>query len=64
MSYMTPEQLRKIGDKMYPGRWQTYLARDIGVSVRQMARYAAGDTPIPEPVAKLIRIFSDQKKGK
>ena len=64
MAYMTRDELRQIGEKMYPGRWQTQLGRDLGISVRQMRRYAAGETPVPEPVAKLLRILESQHKEK
>ena len=62
MSGMTRDELKAIGERMYPGRWQTALAQDIGVTVRQMQRYASGESAIPEPAARLIRILAEQSK--
>lgn len=33
--------------------------RELGVSTRQAHRYANGHAPIPEPVARLLRLRSD-----
>ena len=46
------EALRKLGLTPYAA------APVIGVSIRQSLRYASGDTPIPEVVAKLVRAFA------
>ena len=54
MSYMNKNELKAIGENLYPGRWQTKLAADLGISLRQMARYAAGETSIPAPTARLL----------
>jgi hypothetical protein len=29
----------------------------LGVSLRQAQRFAAGETPVPRPVAKLLRLM-------
>ena len=33
------------------------IAAMLGISVRQEKRYSSGDTPVPEPVAKLLRLI-------
>ena len=33
------------------------IAAMLGISVRQEARYSAGQTPVPAPVAKLLRLI-------
>lgn len=40
---MTPEQLKEIGNLLYGERWQAPLARDLGVNVRTVARWATGE---------------------
>jgi hypothetical protein len=55
---MNATELRELGEKTYGWGWQTRLAREIGMSLRQVQRYAAGETPVPAPTAKLIRILT------
>ena len=45
---MTPADLRTIGALLYsnPG-WQTAMARDLGVAVRTVQSWLAGDRGIP-----------------
>ena len=54
---MTATELRELGKKAYGWGWQTRLARELGMSVRQVQRYAAGTTPVPAPTARLIEII-------
>lgn len=39
---MSDTVLREIGEALYGPRWQSDLARDLGVSDRTMRRWAAG----------------------
>ena len=67
---MTPTQLRTTGDRLAReqpdtygprgkvDRWQTVLAREIGVDASTIRRYLNGSRAIPEPTAKLIRILA------
>ena len=49
---MTPEQLRTIGEStLYPDRWQSALARILGINLRTLQRYASGESPIPPETA-------------
>lgn len=45
---MTPALLREAGEALYGERWQSDLARALGVEVRTVQRWATGDrTPAP-----------------
>lgn len=39
--------LRSAGEALYGPRWQTELARALGVSDRTVRRWVAGATPVP-----------------
>jgi hypothetical protein len=39
--------LHRVGAALYGERWQSGLARDLGVAVRTVQRWAVGDNPIP-----------------
>lgn len=51
---MTADSLRVIGEALYGDRWQTDLAAAIGVNVRTIRRWAAGE-PIPESRSAELR---------
>jgi transposase-like protein len=38
---MTPELLKRAGEALYGPRWQSALARDLGVSDRTIRRWVA-----------------------
>lgn len=45
---MTPATLRTIGELLYVEHgWQTAMARDLGVAVRTVQSWLAGDRGIP-----------------
>jgi hypothetical protein len=49
---LTPEHLRIIGESVLsPDRWQSPLARILGMNLRTLQRYASGESPIPPEVA-------------
>ena len=59
MSEKKKEVLIKSGQALYGERWQTDLARDLGLSDgRRIRQWLSGDRPIPEGVwndiAKLL----------
>jgi hypothetical protein len=60
-AWMTPAQyieaLRKLGLTPYAA------ALYIGISIRQSLRYASGESKIPGPVAKLIRMMLKEAKS-
>src|SRR6185437_628966 len=39
--------LSRVGEALYGGRWQTQLARALGVSDRQMRRWVSVEADIP-----------------
>jgi len=60
---MTNDQmlLRMAGEALYGPRWQSELARDLGVSDRTMRRWVAGDTALPPGVVgELLRLVADR----
>jgi len=48
-------QLAAHGERLFGPRWQTSLAKAIGVSARTMRCWKAGLVPIPPPAAIAIR---------
>lgn len=44
---MTPALLRQVGGALHGERWQTPLARELGVSDRTVRRWLAGDAVVP-----------------
>jgi len=45
---MNRPTIREIGEALYGPLWQSPMARDLGVAVRTVQRWAAGDTePAP-----------------
>jgi DNA-binding transcriptional regulator YdaS (Cro superfamily) len=53
---MTPISLLKAaGEALYGPRWQSDLARDLGVSDRTMRRWAGGADDLPAGVATDLR---------
>ena len=47
---MTPDLLRESGEALYGARWQSDLARDLGVSDRTVRRWAVGSFAVPAGV--------------
>lgn len=56
---MSRADLARIGEALYGPRWQSELARALGVSDRTMRRWAAGDYAPPpgarDDLAALLR---------
>jgi hypothetical protein len=44
---MTPDLLRKIGEALYGGRWQSALAHEFEINERTMRRWLSGMQPVP-----------------
>ena len=53
---MTPAQLATIGRALYGERWQSDLARALGLNARSVRRWAAG-AHIPEAKRDKIRFL-------
>lgn len=56
---MTAIQFRSALDRL--GASQTAIAPILGLSTRQMRRYAAGDAEIPRTVAIVLRLLMSGK---
>ncbi len=53
------ELLHAAGAALYGPRWQSDLARDLGVSIRTMQRWAAGQISPPRGIyVDLLRLVS------
>lgn len=51
--------LREAGEALYGPHWQSPLARDLGMALRTMQRYAAGSRPVPPGLwPELYRLLS------
>ena len=54
--------LSEIGEALYGPRWQSELARVLGVNIRTAQRWAAGDTtPPPGVYADLAKIAGERR---
>lgn len=62
---MTPrDTIEAAAALMYGGEWQSPLARDLGVAVRTVQRWARGDSPVPARVpAEIAAIASGWASG-
>ena len=53
------EQLARAGQLLYGSRWQSDLARALGVNDRRVRQWMAGERPIPPgiwaDIARLLR---------
>lgn len=50
-----------VGQALYGERWQSPLARDLGVSDRTMRRWVAGQFPVPVGVrAELVTLLKER----
>ena len=55
---MTRDELRLYCTQLYGAhRWQTALSRELEVNDRTVRRWAAGASPIPQPVAMCVRLM-------
>ncbi len=52
---MLRDELIAVGERLYGARWQSALARALGVSDRTVRRWLAGDRRISAPTALAIR---------
>ena len=53
-----------VGQALYGERWQSPLARDLGVSDRTMRRWAAGQFPVPAGVAADLLKLCEARAGR
>lgn len=58
---MRGDLLLKCGVALYGPRWQSDLARDLGVDDRTMRRWVAGDSAVPDGVnVDLLRLLTER----
>ena len=51
------------GRALYGDRWQSPLARDLGVADRTMRRWVAGSHPVPEGIAADLLKLVQERRG-
>ncbi len=57
----TPTVLAAVGRALYGERWQSALARDLGVADRTVRRWVAGATQVPTGVyVDLLRLVTER----
>jgi plasmid maintenance system antidote protein VapI len=62
---VTPDELVTLGQQLYGVRWQTPLARALGVNPRTLQRWVSGQNAIPDTVAadlKTLLAIATRKK--
>lgn len=57
---MTPKQLATVGKALYGERWQTELAIALGITDRNMRRWAKGTHAIPDNVRADLAIIVER----
>lgn len=59
---MTPADLRSLAAPLYGNHgWQSRLAREWGVAIRTVQRWASGVTPIHADTARRLRAFLEER---
>lgn len=59
---MTLDLLHSIGNALYGPRWQSELARDLGVSDRTVRRWSAGEHQVPDGIWWDLGIMMDDRR--
>lgn len=54
-------RLEAIGILLYGSRWQSDLAKALGVSDRQVRRWVAGDTKVPDRALLQIQAIAQKR---
>lgn len=57
---MTPQEMERLCKQHINPRWQTILARLLGLNARTIRRYATGELPFPEHNAMLLMLLIEQ----
>jgi len=61
---MTTDLLREVGEALYGSRWQSDLARALGVTDRTVRRWAAGEwQPAPAAWDAIIDLLKARGKA-
>jgi len=59
---MSREDLARLGGEIYGPGWQSRLARDLGLTVRQVQRYAGGQSAIPSDLGRRLVAALEAKR--
>lgn len=54
---MTPDELRSAGEAIFGSRWQTALARMLGVDPSSVRKMLHGSRPITTAMSRHIRLL-------
>ena len=57
----TPSGLETVGLALYGHRWQSSLARDLGVLPRTVRKWSSGEKPVPPRQWRYIAALLDQR---
>lgn len=58
-----PDALRKVGEALYGERWQTDIARDLGLSdARRVRQWLSNDRPIPAGVWADLNVLVNERR--
>jgi len=58
---MSSRLLQRVGEGLYGSRWQSDMARDLGVSDRTVRRWVAGaDDPKPGVYLDCLRLVTER----
>ncbi|MEC9346040.1 MAG: transcriptional regulator [Pseudomonadota bacterium] len=61
---MTPDTLQRVGECLYGERWQSDLARLLGLDSRRVRQWMAGERPIPPGIRReLIEALDHQRQA-
>jgi len=61
---LTPEQLRKIGERLYGNwGWQTKMAEALKVDSSTVRRWLSGKITIPGPAEVALALLMKEKSG-
>jgi hypothetical protein len=58
---MTPDQLAERGRVLFGPRWQSELARGLGVSDRTMRRWVSGSSAVPDGIVQKLEVMMEDR---
>jgi len=58
------KELRKSGEALFGQRWQTDIAKALGVDSRRIRQWVKGERPLPKTIDKNILTLLQQRQIK
>lgn len=59
---MGPKEFRKSGEVLFGPRWQTDIARALGVNSRRVRQWIKGERPLPDTIDRdIIKLLENRK---